>query len=565
MIEVEIDGKKFHVEPGKMIIEVADQANIAIPRFCYHKKLSIAANCRMCLVDVEKSPKPMPACATPVTDGMIVRTQSAKAIDAQKAVMEFLLVNHPLDCPICDQGGECELQDVAMGYGQDFSRYHEGKRSIKDKNLGSLVSTDMTRCILCTRCVRFGDEIAGMQELGTIGRGEPSEIGTCIERSLVSELSGNIIDLCPVGALTSKPFRFSARAWEMEQHPSIAPHDCIGSNINLHVLRQKIMRVIPCENEALNETWLSDRDRFSYEGLLTDDRLTQPMMKEESGEWMVTDWPTALGRVAESLRLIAKEKGADNLGALLSPSSTIEEAYLLQKIMRGLGSQNIDHRLQQSDFSADETMPLYPGLHMSLEALERQNTIVLIGSHLNHEQPIAAHRVRKATLQGSTVFAINSVDYPFRFPLTAKQIVKPSEIPAVLAEVAKALLNQGANEPIDGLKNLLAQVEPKEFAITLATQLQQPGQKIIVLGAIAQNHPHAGTIKQLADSIGKMTDTVIAILTPGANGAGAWLAGAVPHRGPHKEKMPKSGLNTRKMFEAKLAAYLLLNIEPHLD
>lgn len=567
MIEVEIDGKKFQVEPGKMIIEVADQAGSdigEIPRFCYHKKLSIAANCRMCLVDVEKSGKPLPACATPVTDGMVVHTRSQKARDAQKAVMEFLLINHPLDCPICDQGGECELQDVAMGYGQDISRYNEGKRAVKDKNLGSLVATEMTRCIHCTRCVRFGDEIAGMQELGTIGRGESTEIGTCIERSLVSELSGNIIDLCPVGALTSKPFRFTARAWEMEQAPSIAPHDCVGSNINLHTLRQRVMRVVPRENEALNETWLSDRDRFSYEALSSDERLLQPMIKVE-GEWEVTDWPAALALVAENLGRIAKEQGADKIGALISPSSTLEEVYLLQKMMRELGSNNIDHRLQQMDFSAQDSMPHYPGSPISFESIENQNTLVLVGSHINHEQPIAAYRVRKAALQGCSVFALNSVDYTFRFPLKDKCIVKPSAIPGVLAEVIKVLLEKGIEEPIAALRQLVEPTQPREFAHALAAELMQEGRKTIILGAIAQNHAHAGNIKFFADNIAKMTHAHIVFLTPGANSAGAWIAGGVPHRGVNMKKLAHVGMNTQQMLEARLPAYLLMNVEPGLD
>lgn len=565
MIEIEIDGKKFQVEPGKMIIEVADQADIRIPRFCYHKKLSVAANCRMCLVDVEKSGKPLPACATPVTDGMIVRTQSAKALDAQKGVMEFLLLNHPLDCPICDQGGECELQDVAMGYGSDFSRYHEGKRSVKDKSLGSLVATEMTRCIHCTRCVRFGDEVAGLQELGTMGRGESTEIGTYVEKSLTSELSGNIIDLCPVGALTSKPFRFHARAWELEQHPSIAPHDCIGSNIGVHTLRkQKVMRVVPRENEAINETWLSDRDRFSYEGLDSEQRLLMPMVKQ-NGEWQVVDWVVALQAVADGLKQIVTKQGANKIGALLSPSTTVEEAYLLQKILRQLGSNNIDHRLQQTDFAAQHTMPAFPGLHINLETLEQQDTIVLIGSHITREQPIAAHRVRKASLQGAAVHVINPVDYPFHFTMAGKHIVKPSAIPQVLAEVIKALLNDGVTAPIDGLTQLVASIQPTSEAKALATRLQKDNQKLIVLGAIAQNHPYASTIKYLAEIIARMSHAHVGILTAGANAAGAWLAGAVPHRGLAMKHLAEPGLDTVAMLQAKLAAYILLNVEPGLD
>jgi NADH-quinone oxidoreductase subunit G len=564
MIEIEIDGKKFQVEPGKMIIEVADQADIRIPRFCYHKKLSVAANCRMCLVDVEKSGKPLPACATPVTDGMIVRTQSAKALDAQKGVMEFLLLNHPLDCPICDQGGECELQDVAMGYGKDISRYHEGKRSVKDKSLGSLVATEMTRCIHCTRCVRFGDEVAGLQELGTMGRGEATEIGTYVEKSLTSELSGNIIDLCPVGALTSKPYRFHARPWELEQHPSIAPHDCIGSNISIHTLREKVMRVAPRENEAINETWISDRDRFSYEGINHDQRLLMPMVKQD-GQWQVVDWPVALEAVASGLKQIIAKQGAKQIGALLSPSSTVEEAYLLQKILRELGSNNIDHRLQQTDFAAQHTIAAFPGLHINLEMLEQQQTIVLVGSHITREQPIAAHRVRKATLQGAAVHVINPVDYPFHFEMVGKQIVKPSAMPQVLAEVIKALLDVGVTAPVDGLMKLVANSQPSDAAKALAAQLQKDGQKLIVLGAIAQNHPYASTIQYLADILARMTHAHVGLLTPGANAAGAWLVGAVPHRGVAMKHIEEPGLNTYAMLQAKLAAYILFNVEPGLD
>lgn len=561
MIEVEIDGKKFQVEPGKMIIEVADQADIRIPRFCYHKKLSIAANCRMCLVDVDKSGKPLPACATPVTDGMVVRTLSAKAVDAQKSVMEFLLINHPLDCPICDQGGECELQDVAMGYGKDISRYHEGKRSFNDKSLGSLVSTDMTRCIQCTRCIRFTEEIAGCQELGTMGRGEQTEVGTWIEKSLVTELSGNIIDLCPVGALNSKPFRFRARAWEMESLPTIAAHDCIGSNLHVHRLRQTVMRVAPRENESINETWLSDRDRFSYEAVNSKERLSQPMIKQ-NGEWQLVDWPIALNHAATRLNEIINKHGAQSIGALLSPSSTTEEAYLLQKLMRTLGSDNIDHRLQAIDFSIQQDMPAFSGLPLSLSELEKQNTIVLIGSHLNHEQPLAAHRVRKAALQGGAIFVLNAMDYDFRFPIEAEQIIKPSAMPEELAGIIKALMTHKVEVPA-GIDSLVAKIEPNEFALSLAKALLQDNKKLFVLGAVAQNHPHAGLIYQFTHIIANMTGAKVAIFTPGANATGACLAGAIPHRNIYSKET--KGLNIQAMFEAKLPAYILMNVEPGLD
>jgi NADH-quinone oxidoreductase subunit G len=357
-ISIEINGRSYEARKGQMVIEVADAAGIDIPRFCYHPKLSIAANCRMCLVEVEKAPKPLPACATPVMDGMKVYTRSPLALKAQKSVMEFLLINHPLDCPICDQGGECELQDVAMGYGRDVSRFVERKRVVPDKNIGPLIATDMTRCIHCTRCVRFGEEIGGMPELGATGRGENVEIGTYIEQSVESEMSGNVIDLCPVGALTSKPFRFRARAWEMQQRKSIAPHDSVGSNIHLHVGQNRVLRVAPRDNEAINEAWISDRDRFSYEGLYASDRLTEPMIKRD-GRWSAVDWETALAFAADGIRGAA-EKGPAGLGALGAPSATLEELYLLQKLVRGLGSGNVDHRLRQADFDDQDYAPLYP-------------------------------------------------------------------------------------------------------------------------------------------------------------------------------------------------------------
>ncbi|OAD20230.1 NADH-quinone oxidoreductase, chain G [Candidatus Thiomargarita nelsonii] len=393
MVTIEIDGKPYQAEAGQMLIEITDANGIDIPRFCYHKKLSVAANCRMCLVDVEKAPKPLPACATPVMDGMIVKTRSEKALIAQKAVMEFLLINHPLDCPICDQGGECELQDMAMGYGKDASRYKEGKRVVFDKNLGPLIATEMTRCIHCTRCVRFSQEISGIQEMGAPGRGEHTKIGTYIEKNISSELSGNMIDLCPVGALTSKPFRFSARAWEIQQADTIAPHDAVGSNIHLHIRRNQIRRVAPKENEAVNEVWISDRDRFSYQALTAEDRLTSPMIKKE-GTWQKTDWEQALAFAAQGLKKVKDADGSSSIGALASPTATVEELYLLQKLMRGIGSQNIDHRLRQVDFSDQDAAPLFPYLGQAIADLEQSDAAFVIGSHLRKEQPLLNHRLR---------------------------------------------------------------------------------------------------------------------------------------------------------------------------
>ncbi|HKK15569.1 MAG TPA: NADH-quinone oxidoreductase subunit NuoG, partial [Gammaproteobacteria bacterium] len=399
-VTIEVDGKSLSARKGQMLIEVTDGNGIYVPRFCYHKKLSVAANCRMCLVDVEKAPKPLPACATPVMDGMVVRTRSQRAIEAQKAVMEFLLINHPLDCPICDQGGECELQDLAMGYGRDVSRYQEKKRVVKDKNIGPLVQTDMTRCIQCTRCVRFGEEIAGMRELGATGRGEHMEIGTYIEKSMVSEMSGNVIDICPVGALTSKPFRFSARSWEMQQRETIAPHDSVGSSLQVHIKRDHIMRVVPGVNESINEVWISDRDRFSYEGLYHPDRLTVPMIRENA-EWHEVNWETALQYASDGLRKVMEQHGADAVAALASPSATVEELYLLQKFMRGIGSHNIDHRLRQADFSQQAQTPLFPWLGRPIAQLEKLDAVLLVGSHVRKEQPIINHRLRKASMRGA--------------------------------------------------------------------------------------------------------------------------------------------------------------------
>ncbi|HEV2613789.1 MAG TPA: NADH-quinone oxidoreductase subunit NuoG [Gammaproteobacteria bacterium] len=499
MIEIEIDGKKLETTQGSMIIEVADQAGIAIPRFCYHKKLSIAANCRMCLVEVEKAPKPLPACATPVTPGMKVFTHSMKAVDAQKSVMEFLLINHPLDCPICDQGGACELQDVSLQYGQDFSRFEEGKRSVKDEDLGPLVATDMTRCIQCTRCVRFGQEIADVRDMGTIGRNDRMEIGSYLKNhGLKSELSGNIIDLCPVGALTSKPFRFKARAWELSQGSSIAPHDCVGSNVYLQTLRGKVMRVVPRENESVNEAWLSDRDRFSYQGLYSSDRLLKPMIKENN-QWREVDWSTALDFAANQLRKFKPHE----ISALASPNSTLEEFYLLQKFMRGMGSSNIDHRIHQTDISDQFFMPLFPSLGISIEDLEKQKNILITGSNLKHEAPLLAHRVRKAALQGAKVL-----------------YVSPEELDTI-------------------------NFEPS----------------IILLGALAHNHPHASSIRRLAQQLALKHNAVLGYVTEGANTSGAWIAGCVPHRGPYGEAATPAGNDLHQAAEA----YILLNIEANLD
>lgn len=396
MINIEIDGKQLQVEGGCSVIEAAHQLGIYIPHFCYHKKLSIAANCRMCLVQVEKAPKPLPACATPVAEGMKVFTASEQAIKAQKGVMEFLLINHPLDCPVCDQGGECELQDLAVGYGGSASRYQEDKRVVLRKDIGPLVATEeMSRCINCTRCVRFGIEIGGMMELGQAFRGEHAEIMSFVSGTVDSELSGNMIDLCPVGALTSKPFRYSARTWELSRRKSVSPHDSLGSNLAVQVKNNSVMRVLPIENEEINECWISDRDRFSYEGLNSSERLTKPMIKQ-NGRWLEVDWQIALEYVSNGLRQISRESGPESVGALATPSSTLEELYLLQKLMRGLGSNNIDFRLRQSDFSADGKQGGAPWLGMAVADINLVDRFLIVGSFLRKDHPLLASRVRQA-------------------------------------------------------------------------------------------------------------------------------------------------------------------------
>lgn len=539
VIEIEIDNQKLEVAPGSMIIEAADAVGIRIPRFCYHKKLSVAANCRMCLVEVDKVGKPLPACATPVTSGMKVFTQSAKALDAQKSVMEFLLINHPLDCPICDQGGACELQDVSLGYGQDISRYAETKRSVNDEDLGPLVETEMTRCIQCTRCVRFGEEITGIKELGTIGRGDRLQIGTYLKQhGLKSELSGNVIDLCPVGALTSKPFRFTARPWELDQIPGIAPHDCLGTNIFFHTRRNKVMRVVPRENEQINETWITDRDRFSYQGLYSSDRLSTPMIKRNQ-HWIAVDWPTALDFAVKKLNAIKDKYGPQQVAALASPSSTTEEFYLLQKLMRAFGSHHIDHRLRQTDNSDQTHLPLFPGLGISIEELQEQNVILLVGSNIQHEQPLISQRIRKATLKGAKVLAINPIDYAFNFSVAEKKIVAPQNMISALADVASGKLFEG------------------HF---------KGSQKVtILLGALAWNHPEAATIRSFAQAIAQHFGASISYLTEGANASGAWLAGAIPHRAAAGEAITPAGYSAYGVIQSSLKAYMLLNIEPDLD
>ena len=561
-ITIEIDGREVEAQPGQMLIEVTDRIGNYVPRFCYHNKLSVAANCRMCLVEVEKAPKPLPACATPVAAGMKIHTKSELAREAQKSVMEFLLINHPLDCPICDQGGECELQDLAMGYGRDVSRYQEKKRVVKDKNIGPLVQTDMTRCIHCTRCVRFGEEIAGLRELGATGRSEFMEIGTYVEKSMTSELSGNVIDLCPVGALTSKPFRFSARTWEMAQYNGIAAHDPVGSNVHFHVINEQVKRVAPAENEAINEVWLSDRDRFSYEGLNSEQRLTTPMIKDKQG-WREVDWQTALGHVARQLQSIVKEQGAQSLGALVSPSATSEECYLTQKIMRELGSDNIDHRLRQTDFRDQDAAPACLGLGIKLQEVEQLDAALIVGGFPRKDQPLLNHRLRKAARAGARVMVINPVDFDFNFDLPQKRIVSPARMVMELAAVVKAVV--GKKDQDAALARLLADVRPGAEHKKLAQALSEADKPAVFIGNLGVSHPHFSVLRYLGATLAQRLAGAFGCLDYGANSAGACLAGALPHRLPGVADAAANGLDAGAMLTRKMGGYLLLNAEPELD
>ncbi|MGA9853886.1 MAG: NADH-quinone oxidoreductase subunit NuoG [Gammaproteobacteria bacterium] len=557
LVNIEIDGKPIKARKGEMIMQAADREGVYIPRFCYHEKLSVAANCRMCLIEAEKAPKPLPACATPVTEGMKVFTRSLRALAAQRASMEFLLINHPLDCPICDQGGECELQDLAMGYGRDITRYSERKRVIKDENIGPLISTFMTRCIYCTRCVRFGQEVAGIQELGDIGRGEHSRIGTYIGRSVDHELSGNVIDLCPVGALNSKPFKMHGRGWEMTQIEAVSPHDCVGSNLYGHLLRGTVMRVVPKSNEAVNETWISDRDRFSYTGITSSERLQHPMLKL-NGIWQKTDWETALAAAANALRQVHGDAGV-----LASPNSTTEELFLLQKLARGLGIHSIDTRLRQADFRDDEFEPIYPWLGQSLEEIEKLNSILVVGSNIRKEVPLLAHRLRKAALSGGQVMFLNARHYESLYPLAAEINVALLDMPAALAAVLKAALGRKAAPT--HLKDFLKQQAPKPQHQLMAEQLLQGEHKAVLLGHMASQHPQYADLRALAAVLAEVTGAQLGYISEGANSAGAWLAGAVPQRLAGGKKAALKGLDARAMFSEPRRCYLLMNVEPELD
>ena len=562
-VTIEVNGVPVEARAGQMLIEVTDREDAYVPRFCYHRNLSVAANCRMCLVEVERAPKPLPACATPVMEGMKVFTRSPAAIAAQKATMEFLLINHPLDCPICDQGGECELQDLAMGYGRGVSRYTEKKRVVKDKNLGPLVSTDMTRCIHCTRCVRFGEEIAGIQELGAVGRSEHMEIGTYVERSVDHELSGNIIDLCPVGALNNKPYRYSARAWEMVARPLVSPHDCAGSNLFGHVLRGRLKRVVPRDNDAINETWISDRDRFSYEGVYTQDRLSLPRIKTLQG-WSDVGWSLALEAVAETLRNAAQQ-GGDGLGFLVSPNATVEEMYLLNRIARHLGSHNIDYRLRTRDFRDQDADPLWPALGASIAGLDDMGGVLVVGSNLRREVPILAHRIRSAALRGAAVGFVNPAEFEYHFRYDVCVETPLSTLARSMANVLAAAHELSGQAPEGEWESLLGALQPDDAERAAAQVLLNKSRALLLLGQIAMRHPRFADIRAIAAALCRVTGATLGYLPEGANAAGAALAGVLPHRGPGGQSVEPPGLHAGGMLAAPRRVYVLFGLEPEHD
>jgi NADH-quinone oxidoreductase subunit G len=555
-INIEIDDKKIAAKPGEVLIEVADRAGSYIPRFCYHKKLSIAANCRMCLVEVENAPKTLPACATPVADGMKVFTRSKATLKSQKAVMEFLLVNHPLDCPVCDQGGECELQDLSLGFGADTSDFADHKRVVDDEDLGSLVATEMTRCIHCTRCVRFCDEIAGKQQLGAFGRGKDMSIGTFLTQGLQSELSGNVIDLCPVGALTSKPFRFSGRSWEFKQHLGIAPHDSVGSNIYMHTQDKNytegscLMRVLPKENENINETWISDRDRFSYSGVYAQDRLDKPLLKR-NGKWVKVSWQSALTYLADTLMSIKKSNKSEDLGVLAHPSSTTEEFFMLQAIARHLGSDNIDHRITTACFNDQDSFGLYPQLNVDLACIVDAKAILLVGSFARAEQPMLCHKLRMASKNGTKIFVLNSYNYDFACDLSSNVVVPSGAMASSLAALADIMASKGDVEAIAEIKDLGAQL--KSCADGLA----------VIAGEQIESHIDGSAIRALLATIAAKGS--FSQITRGANSQGAWLSGAIPHRAAFYHKVKNKGLDATTMLANKLACYILHGLEPESD
>ncbi|NMU89216.1 NADH-quinone oxidoreductase subunit G [Achromobacter ruhlandii] len=553
MVELTVDGNTVEVPEGSMVMHAAQKVGLYVPHFCYHKKLSIAANCRMCLVEVEKAPKALPACATPVTNGMVVHTCSEKARAAQKSVMEFLLINHPLDCPICDQGGECQLQDLAVGYGGSSSRYQEEKRVVFHKDLGPLVSAEeMSRCIHCTRCVRFGQEIAGVMELGMLGRGEHSEITSFVGRSIESELSGNMIDICPVGALTSKPFRYSARTWELARRRSVSPHDSLGANLVVQVKGDRVMRVVPFEDEAINECWISDRDRFSYEGLNSEDRLSAPMIKGADGKWQEASWADALAAVAQGLSRVRDSFGAGQIGALASEYATTEEYALLGRLVRALGSENIDFRLRQTDPAFDAALTGAPWLGMPIAELDNLDRVLVVGSFLRKDHPLMAQRLRQAAKRGTQILMVDSAADDPLMPVAGRLTVAPSELPRALAEVAVALAQaKQAAVPAE-----FASVTPGENAKIIAASLASGANTAVLMGNLAVASAQASTLAANGRAVADLAGGKFGFLTSGGNTVGGYLAGAIPGKG---------GKNAAAMLAEPLKAYVVLHAEPPLD
>jgi len=553
MVEVTIDGIKTDVPEGSMVIQAAHKLGVYVPHFCYHKKLSIAANCRMCLVDVEKAPKALPACATPVTNGMVVHTRSEKAVAAQNSVMEFLLINHPLDCPVCDQGGECQLQDLAVGYGKSASRYQEAKRVVVGKSMGPLISTDgMQRCIHCTRCVRFGEEIGGIMEIGMVNRGEFAEITTFLGKSVESELSGNVIDLCPVGALLSKPYKMSARPWELARRRTVSPHDSLGANLIAQVKLDRVKRVVPFENEDVNECWISDRDRFSYDGLYTEDRLLHPMLRGDDGEWREASWSDALQVVVQTINMIREEFGAEQIGALGSPLATTEELALLARLTRALGSENVDFRLRQADDSFDQALAGVPWLGMPVADLNEVDRVLVVGSFLRKDHPLMAQRLRQAAKRGTEIFFIDSAADDPLFPVASRLTVAPSAIPNALAEVAVALAEAGGQ----AAPAAFAGIQVSEAARNIAASLASGQRGAVLVGNMAAASKQASLIAANAAEVARSAGARLGFLVEGGNTVGGYLADATPRNG---------GRTAAQMLANPLKAYLVLQAEPSMD
>ena len=556
MLEIEIDGKKAQVEDGSTVMDAASQLGIYIPHFCYHKKLSIAANCRMCLVQVEKAPKPLPACATPVTNGMKVFTHSELAVTAQKGVMEFLLINHPLDCPICDQGGECQLQDLAVGYGQTGSRFSEEKHVVFHKNVGPLISMEeMSRCIHCTRCVRFGQEVAGVMELGMINRNVHSEITTFVGKTVDSELSGNMIDICPVGALTSKPFRYSARTWELQRRKSVSPHDATGANLTVQVKGDVVKRVLPFDNEDVNECWISDKERFSYEALNGGERLLKPMLKQ-GGQWQEVEWNVALDYVAHGLRSIAKDHGGDQIAMAVSPHATLEEMHLGGRIMRSLGSDNIDFRLRQQDFRADAQRPgAAPWLGLPLADLSAVDAALIVGSFLRKDSPLVAQRLRQAARNGAKVYSVNVTSDDSLIKHAGLIYTPPGQLVAALAGVVHAAAEiKGVSPSALAATGNVGDLERQIASALIGDADSAP--RAILLGNLAQQHVDYSLLEQLAGELATITGASAGTVGEAANSVGGYIARANPQHG---------GRDASRMFEEARKAYVLFGCEPSLD